>query len=337
MSPEGKSRRLIEVDRCTGFAICLVVIGHVVAREPPAGNDWYVELKFLIYQFHMPLFMFLSGLVFGHTHQRISSLSDYALWVSTRARRLVPGFLLVAVLIAVGKASLDGWLHVDNVDSELGFSLLQIFFHPTESVAASLWYIYVLLEFYLLFPILMVAFGRWDWGLLVLTIAMHFAYLWLQVPRVLALHAVCEYAVYFWIGGMACRYYDGALALLRRRGWIFLILFIVSFSTSLILPWPFPKSVIGLASIPAVMFLVGLRGGAIGAGFVFISGYVFVIYLFNTMVIGFTKGLLLTQFSWDGTNFYSYAVVLTIAGLFVPILAYQQVFSRNKVLKAILN
>jgi len=85
------------------------------------------------------------------------------------------------------------------------------------------------------------------------------------------------------------------------------------------------------------MFLVGLRGGAIGAGFVFISGYVFVIYLFNTMVIGFTKGLLLTQFSWDGTNFYVYAVVLTIAGLFVPILAYQQVFSRNKVLKAILN
>ena len=70
--------RVSELDRAKGLAIVLVVIGHVVAGDPPAGNAWYVTLKTLIYKFHMPFFMFLSGAVFGLTHRPLRSGADYA-------------------------------------------------------------------------------------------------------------------------------------------------------------------------------------------------------------------------------------------------------------------
>ena len=84
-------RRLVEIDRVTGFAIFLVVLGHVVARQLPADNDWYGVLKFGIYLFHMPLFMFVSGLVFGHTHRPVTSLAEYRSWARKKIERLAPG------------------------------------------------------------------------------------------------------------------------------------------------------------------------------------------------------------------------------------------------------
>src|SRR5213075_2870897 len=42
------------LDAARGLAIVLVVIGHVVARGLPEGNDWYGYLKEMIYGFHMP-------------------------------------------------------------------------------------------------------------------------------------------------------------------------------------------------------------------------------------------------------------------------------------------
>lgn len=62
--------RIDYLDRIKGFAIFLVVMGHAIAWQ---FNDFYVAyedpiydnqfiLWRLIYSFHMPLFMFCSGL-----------------------------------------------------------------------------------------------------------------------------------------------------------------------------------------------------------------------------------------------------------------------------------
>lgn len=49
-------------DNIRGFSIILVVVGHAIQLAFP--NDFDSILMFrLIYSFHMPLFMFLSGLV----------------------------------------------------------------------------------------------------------------------------------------------------------------------------------------------------------------------------------------------------------------------------------
>lgn len=49
--------RISYIDQLKGIAIFLVVLGHVI--EHNAGRDNF--LWTLIYSFHMPLFMFVSG------------------------------------------------------------------------------------------------------------------------------------------------------------------------------------------------------------------------------------------------------------------------------------
>jgi fucose 4-O-acetylase-like acetyltransferase len=50
--------RLQYIDRLKGLAIILVVMGHIIGFSQPEDG-----INTFIYTFHMPLFMFLSGLV----------------------------------------------------------------------------------------------------------------------------------------------------------------------------------------------------------------------------------------------------------------------------------
>lgn len=336
-SENGKRRRLIEVDRVTGFAIVLVVIGHIVARSPPAGNEWYVALKFNIYQFHMPLFMFMSGLVFQHTYTSISTAPEFWDWARKKIARLAPGFLLVGTAIVIGKALTGDLIHVDNLQDDALSSFFRLFTAPTESVAASLWYIYVLLEFYLLFPLLLIVCRNRRAVILAIVIALHIVHLSIRVPRVFALHSICEFALYFWIGAMCCEHYDRMLDFVRRHGKVLVVVFAASFATGAFMWWRHSGTIIGLASIPAVLYVVGTNTGSIGRIFAYVSQYTFVIYLLNTIAIGVTKGAMLKLLPWDGVNFVLYFLVLTIAGIAGPALAHKWVFSRNKTLSRIMN
>lgn len=55
-------QRFTYIDQLKGFAMILVVAGHVM--EFCLYNKEYSFLHDIIYSFHMPLFAFLSGLVF---------------------------------------------------------------------------------------------------------------------------------------------------------------------------------------------------------------------------------------------------------------------------------
>lgn len=53
--------RIIALDIAKAICIILVVMGHYVPDNSPA---WYVLVHDVIYTFHMPLFMFVSGYVY---------------------------------------------------------------------------------------------------------------------------------------------------------------------------------------------------------------------------------------------------------------------------------
>jgi hypothetical protein len=57
-----------------------------------------------------------------------------------------------------------------------------------------------------------------------------------------------------------------------------------------------------------------------------IGKYVFVIYLFNTIVIGVVKGIGLKFVSWDNQNFLVYFPILFLSGVLVPILLKKYLF-----------
>lgn len=66
------NNRIQYIDRLKGLAILLVVIGHLMAFCSAGERNPIYEV---VCSFHMPLFMFLSGLVMTHTPPVASALS----------------------------------------------------------------------------------------------------------------------------------------------------------------------------------------------------------------------------------------------------------------------
>jgi hypothetical protein len=58
----------------------------------------------------------------------------------------------------------------------------------------------------------------------------------------------------------------------------------------------------------------------------------FVIYLFNTLTIGLTKGVLLKIAPWDGVNFLGFFPILLMSGVIGPVLLKKALLDRFPVL-----
>lgn len=103
MSSTSYSKRLGYIDDLKGFAIILVVIGHVIQfiiSPDTYSND--IVFRY-IYAFHMQFFIMLSGLT---TKLDIERMTDLYATIKKRAiQLLVPYFVwgLIAMIIGGGK------------------------------------------------------------------------------------------------------------------------------------------------------------------------------------------------------------------------------------------
>lgn len=328
-------QRLEVLDIAKGMAIFLVVLGHVVAGRRPEGNEWYGTLQVLIYNFHMPFFMILSGAVFQLTF-RAGSLSDGGRFISSRMRRLLPAFVIFSIVIWAGKNVAAQFLSVDNFDGKGWKELVEIYVSPTTSMARSLWYVYILLELYALFAIVVsVSRGRLLPAFL-LAAAMRGAYHFAAVPDTLGANALCEYAVFFVAGAAFAREHDRLIPLFREHALACYGIFATSFLTALVLPHPWAKGIIGLASLPAGIALASSFTSLPDKRVLLMLGeYTFTIYLMNTLFIGLSKGLLLEVLPWDGPYFLLHFFVLLTAGLLGPIAIHRQLFTRIPLISGI--
>lgn len=327
--------RLSEVDRAKGVAIFLVVLGHIVARTRPADNEWYMVLKSMIYMFHMSFFMFISGLVMMYTYSPIRTIEGYTDFLAKKSRRLLPGFLIVGLLILVGKLVLRQYLFVDNPPDSFWSGLNDLLLRPTRSSASSLWYIYVLFELCILLPL----WANWSrfmyLDMLLLALVVYF----MPASDFLALKRLGTYLFFFVLGGAAAYSYPSFLSLIDNRTILFTAIFAASFALMFSgTSEHIAKLVIGLCSIPALMALItNLKILNQSSLLLHLGRYTYVIYLLNTIIIGLTKGIIFKFTTWDGLNFFLVAPVLLFNGLAVPIAIKKYVFSRNNFLSAITN
>lgn len=81
-----ENRRIDWIDNLRGLAIILVIIGHVHVVYP----SW---LKTEIYSFHMPLFFFLSGMVFS-----ISKYNSFFEFLRKKIRTIVVPLILFSII-----------------------------------------------------------------------------------------------------------------------------------------------------------------------------------------------------------------------------------------------
>jgi fucose 4-O-acetylase-like acetyltransferase len=320
--------RLHELDAAKGLAIFLVVLGHVVARDPPEGNVWYTVMKSMVYEFHMPFFMFLSGAVFFVTFARVRP-GEATAFIRGRATRLLPAFFAFALIIWAAKTVGGQFLHVDNKTEEGLFDLLKILTRPSESVATSLWYIYVLFQLYVIFAVILSATRRVLWPSVVLATIATASFHIVQITNAFALALVAEFAVFFAIGMCAGKYYVAARELFVNHSVVWYGLFAFSFLLMLVVPHPLSKAAIGFFSIPAVFaFAATFRSSFDQRVLQTLGDYTFTIYLMNTLIIGGVKGVMLLLIPWDGRNFLLYFPVLLAAGLIGPILIHKWVLTK---------
>jgi len=316
-------QRLSELDKLKGVAIFLVVVGHIVARQPPEGNEWYVRLKESIYLFHMSLFMFVSGLIVAYSRKPEKNLADYFEFVRRKFFRLMPAYLLFSLIVFLGKLTMGRVIHVDN-GVESWVSYFEVITNPLGSYCAYLWYIYVLFLFCVLTPFAyFITRGRIEY-FLPFCLALHFV----DLPNWFALSSLGEYAFVFCLGCLAGDHYDRYSGLVSKYGALFVTPFIVI--AFFAVPWGVPKLLLGLLSIPACHAMVQMPAADRWAVLRTLGAYTFPIYLMNTLCIGVTKGVCLKLTSWDGINFLWFAPLLLVAGILGPILIKQYVFSRSK-------
>ena len=311
-SAKSPSARLDAIDKLKGLAIFLVVVGHLVARDAPAGNHWYVVLKETIYLFHMPLFMFLSGLILAYSRKPISSLAGYRKYVFGKFKRLMPAYLLFSLVVFVGKRMAGPVLHVDNAP-ESWLSYFDVIINPLGSYCAFLWYIQVLFLFYALMPVGYYLTRQRIHFLLPGCLLLHFV----PCPDFLGISSLAEYAFVFCLGCVAGDHYNAFAKWMASYGKFFVVPFLAALAVATLLG--LPKLLLGLLSIPACYMLIGVWTKDRWQVWATMGHYTFPIYLMNTLSIGAAKAILLKFASWDGANFFWFAPILLVAGLLAPI------------------
>ncbi len=306
--------RRADLDRAKGLAIILVVFGHIVARQDPAGVGWYGPLRMTVYLFHMPFFLYLSGTV------AVLSGADRPATPAAlrrRAARLLLPFFGFGLLILAGKLALGRHVTVDNLPPDLGTGLWALLWDTGHSPATSVWYLVTLFVFLLGSPVLLRNLGMAG------SVALALALFALPLPPVAYLDRVCGYYVFFVAGVAAARAGGNYLAILDRWRLRALGVFLAMLALALsgvvpVLGAPHRLWLLGLGllSMPA---LHGLARAWASPSLAWLGRRVFPIYLFNTICIGLAKAALLPVLGWRADSFPLFAAVLMAAGLFGPL------------------
>lgn len=313
----GAAARVDGLDVAKGAAIVLVVVGHIVARGTVPGADWYTQLKLLIYHFHMPLFMALSGMAMGLSWRRRDPAQLHA-WVARRVARLLLPYLVFGVLIVAGKLLAMRFMHVDNPPASFLYGVVQLFLYPMASASVFLWFIQVLACYFLVFPYLLQWSARWaPWLVFVLALPLQ-AFQW---SAVLNLAGIVEYLPFF-AGGILLGQHWHRLAAhwLAPRMWPW---YLLPFGAALLLllsGTEVPKWLLGTLSLPFVLSVSQAVAGRLRVWLTYLGHRTLSIYLMNTLCIGLAKALLWSLLPWRDLYFLVYFVALAAAGLGLPLL-----------------
>jgi fucose 4-O-acetylase-like acetyltransferase len=320
-----KKPRYVYIDRTKGLAILLVVLGHLIAREPPPGQgaEWYAVLKHGIYAFHMPLFMAVSGLVYGLSWRPGASVADDLRDARRRALRLLPSYLLFGLVIFFGKLAFQALGNrVDNRVEGVG-DLLDLVLRPGDSFCTFLWYVYALAVLYLVFPLAFRAVrGHVAW-LLPVTLA----FFWLPAGTWFAWDRLQPFSVFFVTGVLAGRHHEAAQRWLGRL-WVPALLGFAAVMPAAAHDVPWAQWTAAALSVLALPGLMRATAAWPLGLFETLGRYTLIIYLTNTIFIGLVKLAAVRAGLWHASDFALVAVVMTVVALAGAILLKRFVLPR---------
>lgn len=198
--------RIPELDIIKFFGILLVVFGHVTRMYTPVGLITPLESSSvlaittsIIYSFHMPLFVFVSGMTFGVTCKK-KSYQDFTSFASNKAKRLMIPYFVFALF----------WV----LPFMVGFGFRPFLPYLTKGLLLSLdsrhlWYVWMLFNVFLLFWGLRFLFEKLhipDWAILLVSASLFLLRTKYSVCPYFEINNALTYQFWFTIGYFAIQY-----------------------------------------------------------------------------------------------------------------------------------
>jgi len=271
-------QRLTEIDVATGIAMILVIAGHLGWKE----TDWYLDFKTTLYLFHMPFFMFLSGFLLAYTNYHYTTVEAFKSFIKTKALKFFIPYLFFYVLFI----GVDVFLENITNKEDMIYAIKAMFLFPKSGSAGYLWYVYLLIEYYIFFPLLFqLKFIRNNtWIFLIVGILTQ---LFMPYYKFLEVRNFAEYIVFFSLGFVFQNHYDVLMKYEKKIGFIFLLIFLIAFILDITQIYTFSLFVLGLLSLPALLFLSLLlsKSGILQ----YLGQSSFTLYLWNSVFIFATK------------------------------------------------
>nr|WP_321231919.1 acyltransferase family protein [uncultured Psychroserpens sp.] len=315
-------KRLIDIDVAIGISIVLVVYGHLFLDE--TLPFWYIKSREMIYQFHMPLFMFFSGFLMSYTYKKVNSIEEYKSYILKKASKFLPAYLVFS-LIFLGFEFVSG----DYSSQKLKLDFIDILVYPSKAPAGFLWYIYVLFQFYLIFPLLEKMVSKNVFIIITIAVIIQF----LNVTGLFNLDLFSFYLLFVVLGIISTRFLDVYYKFIRNFGLVSIICFVVLMS--FYGRYEIPKLVYGLFSIPVVHYIsLKLSNFKITEYLSNLGKHSYHIYLMNTLIIGICYLMIIKELNFEFSLLI--LIILFLLGLILPVFIYKRIIKPNRFLNKII-
>ena len=233
-----EKKREVWIDGIKGFAIFCVVFGHALLNLVNSGTeDFSVNLACnIVYAFHMPLFMIISGYLY-----RKAYFTDQGELKTARLKRqifnIVIVYLVYSLLLGISKLPFERYVNGPS-------SIVDVLMIPIKPFQLY-WYFYALIVLYLIF-LLKILRGKYALPItLVLCIISQFIHV-----NYFAVKSALYYALFFVIGIKLCEH--GEKILKDYKTFVF-----VGAAVSIVLMVAFGKSEEMYKDILGVNIVVG--------------------------------------------------------------------------------
>ena len=307
------SQRNAELDYARAIGIVLVVFGHALRGLMGAGyapeDGWAITTDYLIYTFHMPLFLIISGSLFAP--EKFAGLGGLLAKLSVL---VVWPYLLWSLVQGSVQALMAGSGAVNN-DNASWTGLLQIGWMPI----GQFWFLYAL------FVAQVLAFLAYRRIPLWLAATMAFAVFTYLGPRESEVAILIAYGCFYFALGMLARKYDiiarlpsswsGALTLLA----VGMIVAVGCYLTKIPPYMPIPAALMMSAAVISLCKAMGpvLEGSRAGWWIAIVGQCSMGIYVLHILAIGAVR-LAMTQYLGI-TDTALLLVGLTVSATVVPV------------------
>ena len=315
--------RLKFISYMQAIAIVLVVLGHSLQMYPDGAGGYSTIGSRLIYSFHMPLFIFVSGFLMLLSLQRGNrSTSTAGRFLTSRSRRLLLPYLVLTLVTFIPRAAMSS-MAADPVELSLP-GLWRGLTDREGLVIPYFWFVQALFVVSVsVYALLKVAEGIRIGRLipLVIAVAVSLALRGSDIPAFFALDRAAELALYFAAGGLYCLYSEQVDSVISwHNPLIFLLLTALWFGSFMMFEGSLFEPITALAGIAMIISLSKIFEHH-GIGVLdHLEGATYLIFLLSWYCNVAAQQILAHFVSWP---WWTHTLLSLFAGIYIPLAVHR--------------